>query len=196
MIGHGARKLRQVAAPAPKLSYSSVMAPVQTLAVRERTVLLDTVLLPHRSLGPTGFRLLMGTVAAFCLTIGIFFAALGAWPVFAFLGLDVVLVYMAFRWSYRSARERERIRLDTEALQIVQTRPDGRARSWTFQPHWLRIDFNDSGDSADQLRLSSHGRSLVIGAFLAPEERAKCAELLRDGIQRWRSLPPSVVSPS
>ena len=172
------------------------MAPVQTLAVGERTVLLDTVLLPHRSLGPTGFRLLMGTVAASCLTIGIVFASLGAWPVFAFLGLDVLLVYMAFRWSYRSAREREWIRLDTEALQIVQTRADGRARSWTFQPHWLRIDFDDTGDCADQLRLSSHGRSLVIGAFLAPEERAKCAELLRDGIQRWRALPPSVVSPS
>ena len=172
------------------------MAPVHTLVVHERTVLLDTVLRPHRSLGPAGFRLLMGAVAAFCLTIGIVFASLGAWPVFAFLGLDVLLVFLAFRWSYRSARERERIRLDTEALEIVRTGADGRACSWRFQPHWLRIDFDESGDPSDQLRLSSHGRSLVIGAFLAPEERAKCAELLRDGIRRWRSLPPGFAAPS
>lgn len=184
------------AAATPRVAYPTRMAPVHTLTVHERTVLLDAVLRPHRSLGPAGFRLLMGTVAAFCLTIGIVFAALGAWPVFAFLGLDVLLVFLAFRWSYRSARECERIRLDTEALEIVHTGADGRARSWTFQPHWLRIDFNDSGDHTDQLRLSSHGHSLVIGAFLAPEERARCAQLLRDGIQRWRALPPGIVSPT
>ena len=172
------------------------MAPVHSLAVPGRAVLLDTVLVPHRSLGPSGFRLLMAVVAVFCLSIGAVFAALGAWPVFAFLGLDVLLVFLAFRWSYRSARERERIRLDTEALEIVRTGADGRARSWRFQPYWLRIDFDESGDPGDQLRLSSHGRSLVIGAFLAPGERAKCAALLRDGIRRWRSLPPGLAAPS
>ena len=190
------RRAVSCAAATPRVAYPARMAPVHTLAVHERTVLLDAVLRPHRSLGPAGFRLLMGTVAAFCLTIGTVFAVLGAWPVFAFLGLDVLLVFLAFRWSYRSARERERIRLDTEALEIVRTSADGRARSWRFQPHWLRIDFDESGDPNDQLRLSSHGRSLVIGAFLAPGERAKCAELLRDGIRRWRSLPPGFAAPS
>ena len=72
------------------------MAPVHTLAVPERTVLLDTVLMPNRSLGPFGFRLLMCVVAAFCLSMGFVFASLGAWPVFAFLGLDVLLVFVAF----------------------------------------------------------------------------------------------------
>lgn len=172
------------------------MTPVHSLAVPERAVLLDTVLVPHRSLGPSGFRLLMCVVAVFCLSIGIVFASLGAWPVFAFLGLDVLLVFVAFRWSYRTGRERERIRLDTEALQVVRTGVDGRALSWTFQPHWLRIDFDESGDHTDQLVLSSHGRRLVIGAFLGPDERAKCAQLLRDGIRRWKSLPPGVALPS
>ncbi len=169
------------------------MAPVLTLAVPERTVLLDTVLMPNRSLGPSGFRLLMCVVAVFCLSVGLVFASLGAWPVFAFLGLDVLLVFVAFRWSYRSGREQERIRLDGDELQVVRTGADGRARAWSFQPHWLRIDFDDQGGHGSQLRLSSHGRSLIVGAFLAPDERARCAQLLREGIQRWRALPPGLA---
>ncbi len=136
----------------------------------------------------------MATVVIFCLGIGLFFAALGAWPVFAFMGLDVLLVFLAFHWSYRSGRERERVSLDTEALRVVRTDADGCARAWSFQPYWLRVDVDEAGDRVSELRLSTHGRSLVIGAFLAPEERARFAEALRDGIRRWRNLPPGLSS--
>ncbi len=179
-----------------RLAYPSCMTPVQILATTERPVLLDTVLSPHRSLGPLGFRLLMAVITGFCLAVGIFFASIGAWPVFAFLGLDLLLVFLAFRWSYRSGRQHERIRLDSETLEITQARADGRARLWKFQPYWLRIDFDPSGDPDKPLRLSSHGRSLVIGAFLAPEERARCARLLRDAIKRWHALPPGTTASS
>ena len=40
------------------------------------------------------------------LGAGILFVSLGAWPVCGFFGLDVALVYLAFRLSYRSARQR------------------------------------------------------------------------------------------
>ena len=168
------------------------MNPVQILPAPERTVLLDTVLRPHRSLGSAGFRWLMGAVTAFCLFVGVVFASVGAWPVSAFVGLDLLLVFMAFRWSYDSARAHERIRLDTENLHVMQASADGRARVCALQPYWLRIDFGPSGSPDRQLRLSSRGRSIVIGAFLAPEERAACAQMLRDAIRRWRSLPPGV----
>ena len=38
------------------------------------------------------------------LAVGIGFVAIGAWPVFGFFGLDVALVYLAFRLNYRGAR--------------------------------------------------------------------------------------------
>ena len=38
------------------------------------------VLTPHRSLGPTGFRILMIALGAISLVTGTLFLALGAWP--------------------------------------------------------------------------------------------------------------------
>src|SRR5690606_37852794 len=40
------------------------------------------LLTPHRSLGRTGFLVLMGAVAFMWLGTGAFFLSLGAWPVF------------------------------------------------------------------------------------------------------------------
>lgn len=153
---------------------------------REPQPLLDAVLTPHRSLGPTGFRVLMGVTGALCLGGGAAFLAVGAWPVFGFLGLDVLLVWLAFRASYRSGRMRETIRLDRTGLRVSRIAPDGRARSWSFQPSWLRVDLDEPVEHESQVRLSSHGRTLVVGSFLAPKERADLARAIREGIERWR----------
>lgn len=64
----------------------------------------DAVLRPHRSLGPTGFFILMSAVCVVSFGYGIVFIMIGAWPIFGFLGLDALLIYFAFRMSYRSGR--------------------------------------------------------------------------------------------
>ena len=51
------------------------------------------LLMPHRSLGRTGFAILMGALLFGWLATGAIFLANGAWPVFGFFGLDVLLVY-------------------------------------------------------------------------------------------------------
>lgn len=163
------------------------MSDALPLPGREPQLLLNAVLSPSRSLGPAGFRILMAVVGGFCLAAGLAFAAAGAWPVFGFLGLDVLLVWLAFRASYRSGRTRETIRLDRDALRVSRTDPDGRTRSWSFQPSWLRVDLDDPVEHGSQIRLSSHGRILVVGSFLAPEERADLARAIREGIARWRA---------
>ncbi len=60
------------------------------------------VLRPNRSLGRTGFALVMALLAGASVLVGTMFLLMDAWPVFGFFGLDVVLVYLAFRMSYRS----------------------------------------------------------------------------------------------
>ena len=65
--------------------------------------IFSAVITPHRSLGGPGFWLLMAAVAGLSFVAGIVFLLLGAWPVFGFLGLDVLLVFWAFRANYRAA---------------------------------------------------------------------------------------------
>ena len=61
-------------------------------------------LTPHRSLSRAGFLLLMAVLGGISFAAGMVFLVLGAWPVFGFVGLDVLLVYWAFRANDRDAR--------------------------------------------------------------------------------------------
>jgi uncharacterized membrane protein len=152
-------------------------------------VAFDAILTPHRSLGPRGFAVLMSFVAAVNIGLGVSFMLRGAWPIFGFCGLDVLLFYVMFRLNYRSARMFERIRLLPDALVVERHEVGGRQESWRFQPYWLRISMDDPPDHGSQLILSSHGRSLAIGNFLTPAERLDLARALRDALAAQTGAP-------
>jgi uncharacterized membrane protein len=150
-------------------------------------VFFDAVLAPHRSLPPQGFTIVMLLIAgiSFCVSVG--FLALGAWPVTPFFGLDVLLVYIAFRVNYRRARLREEVRLTEESLTVARVSPGGQRRLWRFQPFWLRVTLEERDEHTNRLLLTSHGRSLVLGSFLGPAQRRDVATALREALTRWRS---------
>ena len=157
-----------------------------------RPVLFDAVLTPHRSLSRRGFWLLFAGFCCFSLAVGGYFFAIGAWPVFGFFGVDILLFYLFFRLSYRSADFCETVRLTPDELEVRRLGPGRQARRWTFQPNWLRVMLAEPTQNDTPLLLGSHGRTLRIGAFLSPEERLSLARALRDALQRWRSLPQGV----
>ena len=68
-----------------------------------RAHLFSAIITPHRSLSRPVSSLLMTLIGGFSFIGGMFFLLLGAWPVVGFLGLDVLLVYWAFRANYRAA---------------------------------------------------------------------------------------------
>lgn len=134
------------------------------------------LLTPHRSLGRRGFLVLMGVLAGISLGVGAFFLSIGAWPVFGFFGLDVVLVYVAFRLNYRAARAREEVSISRTAVDIVQVAPSGRARSHRFNPFWTRFRVarhDEIGITA--MAVEGEGRRVSIGAFLNPDDRESFA---------------------
>jgi uncharacterized membrane protein len=147
----------------------------------------DAVLRPHRSLPRKGFVVLMLVLAAVSFVVSLFFVLHGAWPVLPFFGLDVVLVYLAFRASYRQARQREELSLTDNALTIERIDVYGRRRRWQFQPFWLRIRFEEKDEHTNRLVLASHGRSLIVGSFLGPAERRRVAGGLKEALTRWRA---------
>jgi len=141
--------------------------------------LFDAVLEPHRSLSRSGFLTLMAAVVVVSFAAGIAFTFMGSWPVFGFFGLDAALIYVALKINYRSARIYETIRLAEENLTVVRVNASGRVQRWSFQPYWLRVDIEDPPRQDSKLMLTSHGKSLVIGSFLSPHERATLPALWR-----------------
>jgi uncharacterized membrane protein len=157
------------------------------LSVQPSHVFFERVLLPYRSLPPRGFNILMLVLAGISIAVGTLFVSLGAWPVCGFFGLDVGLVYLAFRLSYRSARQRETLRLADEELTVERVGIRGERRLWRFQPFWVRVIFEEHPDESNRLSLISHGQSLPIGTFLPPPVRREVATTLRDALARWRA---------
>lgn len=153
--------------------------------------LLDVVLYPHRSLGPNGFLVLMGVLCTCSFAVGLVFVLSGAWPVIGFLGIDVLVVYVAFRMNYRAARAYETVRLSPSALEITQVDAAGRGRRLTFQPHWLAVDIDDPPRRDSRLTLRSHGRRLEIGRFLTPQEKLELAQALRRALDEARRPMPA-----
>ena len=83
-------------------------------------VFFERVLLPHRSLPPRAFHLLMLFLAIVSVGASIAFLVVGAWPVCGFFGLDVALLYLAFRISYRRARMREELPESEDVQELVR----------------------------------------------------------------------------
>lgn len=155
----------------------------------------DAALYPHRSLSARGFFLLMAALSAVSFTAGMIFVLQGAWPVFGFFGLDVALVYWAFRVNYRRADLIETIRLDDQALTVGRREPDGRYQEWMFQPYWVRVELDRGRWDDNRLRLTSHGRDLYIGDFLTAPERVDLAAALCDALSRQRANPSTSAMP-
>ena len=145
----------------------------------ESPVLFDAVLAPNRSLGRAGFLAVMACVVVVSVGLGTYFLLQGAWPVFGFFGLDILLLYLAFRLSYRSGRLRETIRVTADEVVVRRIAPNGRVTEWRFNPYWLRVALDEPVEHESQITLTSHGRSIVVGHFLAPEERASLVKALR-----------------
>ena len=156
-------------------------------AASPKPVFFERVLWPHRSLPPRGFRMLMLGLGILSLVAGICSVAAGAWPVCGFFGLDVALLYLAFRLSYRSARQRETLRLAHDQFTVERVDIYGERRLWRFQPFWLRVVLEERHDESNRLLLASHGKSVVIGDFLAPRVRRDLAATLREVLSRWRA---------
>jgi len=147
----------------------------------------DFVLHPHRSLGPKGFLLVMGLMGGICFIAGVAFVIVGAWPVLGFLGLDVLLVWVAFRMSYRAGRQLERIVIHQGNLTVMRRDPSGREHVWTFPAYWARSDLERDERGGRKLYVGSHDRRIRVGAFLTEEELLAFRHTLDDALQRSRA---------
>ena len=156
-------------------------------------LVFERVLLPHRSLPPRGFHAMMLVLGLVSLAVGIGFVSVGAWPVTGFFGLDVALIYLAFRLNYRSAKRSETLRLAGDAFTVERISVRGDRRVWRFQPFWLRVVLEERDADRNRLFVASHGRYLAVGDFLPPAARRELAVTIRDALTRWRAAftPPA-----
>ncbi|MDA8870139.1 DUF2244 domain-containing protein [Rhizobiaceae bacterium] len=134
-------------------------------------------LTPYRSLSQRGFRILMSLVAAVCFGVGTMFWMMGFWPVMGFMGLDVLLVYLAFRASYASAKAYEDVAVSRDAVQLTQVSHKGRVANHAFPQYGTRFEVDRHDEiGITQMRLANRDRSVTFGMALNPDDRESFAE--------------------
>ena len=141
-------------------------------------------LAPNRSLPNPAFIALMIAIGAISFTAGVIFITMGAWPVTGFFGLDLVLVWLAFKISYRDGRLREWIRIDARDIELVRRLPAGHVRRYRMPTGWTRLHHAAPGKHDSQIALVSSGKALVVGAFLSPHERDELAAAIKAGLEK------------
>ncbi|WP_425407060.1 DUF2244 domain-containing protein [Hwanghaeella sp.] len=164
-------------------------APKETAPVsdEEARIYMDASLHPHRSLSPKGFALVMAAVAICGSAVGFSFFLAGAWPVAGFAGLEILLLYFAFKINFRDARRMEHIRLTDQGLEITRVKPNGKSSRVLLEPTWLQVMMDDPPEHHSQLVVASRGKGLVLGSFLTPGERLEVAKTLQDALARYRA---------
>jgi uncharacterized membrane protein len=159
--------------------------------------IFEAVITPHRSLGQTGFLLLMCAVGVISFAAGMAFLLMGAWPVFGFFGLDVLLLYWAFRINYGRAAAFEVVTVTPIELRVRKVSHRGKVREWALNPMWVRLDKVTHEDyGIERLFLVSGGKQLPIGGFLGPDEKASFAKSLSNALNDVKRGVTRTVLPS
>lgn len=150
-------------------------------------VLLDKVLRPAPPLGTRAMLAVLGVVAAMNFAFALTFVLRGAWPVMPFMGLDVALLAWAFRAARRAATREEHVVVTPSLLSVERRPPKGPISEIRLNPYWVRVQMDEPPEHGSQLTLWSHGRSVRIGTFLPPTERASFAQALKSALQTART---------
>ena len=154
-------------------------------------------LTPHRSLSPKGFVILMSVIAGLNFTFGVFFYVIGAWPVVGFMGLDVALIWWAFRANFADARRAEHIEITSHEL-VLRRLAEGRpAQEQRFARRWVRVELEEDRERelVGPLYLRFGGKRTEIASFLGAQERLSFANALKAALINPQFLSKKRVVP-
>jgi uncharacterized membrane protein len=148
---------------------------------------LDAVLTPNRSLPRSGLYVLLGILALFNGLLAMLFLVMGAWPAPVFIGVDFLAVLLAFHFSYRQARRRERVQVSADEVRVVHEVGAQKRTVWRSPTAFTRVEVEAKGQPELRITLALSRRRLVVAGQVSPQERADFADALEAAIRSARA---------
>lgn len=144
-------------------------------------------LTPHRSLSQGGFIMLMIFIVISCVSSGLAFLVMGAWPITLFLALDVVLLWGAFKLNYFSGRQLEEVVIHDQELRVTKVSANGKTENHSFNPNWTKFVVDRTEDrGVTQMKLRQSNREIEIGKFLNPDDKESFASAFSNALATVR----------
>ena len=151
-------------------------------------IFLNITVLPYRSLSKKGFKQLMFIVSFIFFSVGVFFWYIGAWPVFGFLGLDVFLLYYAFKINYKSGEIFETIKIIREKLSITRSFPSGKKQIWNLETYWTKVEILNPARHQHNLIVKSKDKVVLLGSFLNYNDKKKLLSQIESALKLSNSM--------
>ena len=131
----------------------------------------EILLKPNSSLTGAARILFLGSIFFICSVIGIGFFLVGGTMILPFAGLEIILVYLAFRLSFNWSNQKQIIILSKEHVEV---RVDGLKEFFTWKEFrsfaTFNVTKNDTKD--DHLSFRSKGKEIIVGSFLNEEDKS------------------------
>lgn len=151
-------------------------------------ILFQAVTTPPRSLSARGMRWLCLLAIPAAAIPALLFTLLGAWPVLGFVGVELAfvlgLVSLHRRWT---AGQVEVVVLTPDRLRVLAADGRGGRQEVALEPYWARVRLTERSGTGPVLSLQARGRSVEIGRFLDPAEKAAMAEALEGALRSYRA---------
>ena len=147
----------------------------------------EILLKPNSSLTGTTRILFLGSIFFICSVIGIGFFLAGGIMILPFAGLEIILVYLAFRLSFNWSNQKQIIILSKDHVEV---RVDGLKEFFTWKEFRSFATFNVKKNNAKDHDLSfrSKVKEIVVGSFLNEEDKILLKEEISHIIQRLNAL--------
>lgn len=131
------------------------------------------------SLGSRGRWLIFAALCVVSFGLALVFAMFGAWLVLPYSALEMMVLFLAFRWIERHAGDWERVTVHGDCV-IVERERAGVLSRREFNRCWTRLEADRSkfGD-VSRLALCSAGERVPFGDDLSAAEREHAAKDLR-----------------
>jgi uncharacterized membrane protein len=136
----------------------------------------------NNSLSTSGRQLVFGFILVVSLGIATgFYAVFDAWPVLPYAGLELTVLYFAFRYIDRHAGDFERITIAGGTV-AIESHVAERVTRLELNRYWAKVVCDADGS---RLALRLHGREIPVGRHLCEERRLGLARELKRELQRY-----------
>ena len=137
----------------------------------------------NNSLSPNGRIAVLGSLFLLSFLISLAFALRGAWLILPFAGLEMFVLFLAFRCIARHAGDFESLSIQGDRV-LIERWERGEVSRYEFNRYWAQVVLEAPGPGRRAvLALRSHGRQVEFGRHLTEEQRSALAGAIRDQLR-------------
>ena len=104
---------------------------------------------------------------------------------FWFFGLDVLMLYYAFKINYKSGEIFENVKLLDKSFEITRVFPSGKKQTWDLEPYWAKVEITGLRNNKN-LVIKSKEKMVLVGSFLNINDKKRLLKKIEEALDKYK----------